>query len=204
MGVVTNVGRRKPVTSQLSVCYDLYMEIKQLTEEDLRSAMALVRRVSMQFVSSDTGAEGLEQLKNSTSLKRIKEKIKDGMLLWGAYDKEKIVGVIATKKPSHISLLFVDKKYHRQGIARLLVNVVLKEFDGLEITLNSSPYALEIYKRLGFVQTGDEFVKNGLRMTPMKYGKVGLPNCNGSANCIVGKLPMCYYSTMENISRKIR
>lgn len=38
-----------------------------------------------------------------------------------------------------------------------------------EITVNSSPYAVKIYKHLGFVPTAEEQTVNGIRFTPMKY-----------------------------------
>ncbi|WP_347567129.1 GNAT family N-acetyltransferase [Alistipes finegoldii] len=37
------------------------------------------------------------------------------------------------------------------------------------ITVNSSPYAVEIYRRLGFTATDAERVTDGIRFTPMTY-----------------------------------
>ena len=36
-------------------------------------------------------------------------------------------------------------------------------------TVNSSPYAVEVYRHLGFVPTDDEKSVDGLRFTPMQY-----------------------------------
>jgi len=36
------------------------------------------------------------------------------------------------------------------------------------MTVNSSPYAVPIYHKLGFKDTGSEQVVNGLRFTPME------------------------------------
>lgn len=38
-----------------------------------------------------------------------------------------------------------------------------------ELTLNSSPYGLPFYRRLGFVPQSGEQEKDGIRFTPMKY-----------------------------------
>jgi|GEM_PF-2894443 len=92
--------------------------------------------------------------------------------IWGLYDQETLAGVIASRGPSHISLLFVRKEYHRRGIARALLAVAEEScrLSGRsEITVNSSPYAVEVYHRLGFVDTDKEKVMNGIRFTPMKY-----------------------------------
>jgi predicted GNAT family N-acyltransferase len=39
----------------------------------------------------------------------------------------------------------------------------------LEISVNSSLYAVEAYERLGFVATDTEQQKNGIRFVPMKH-----------------------------------
>lgn len=37
------------------------------------------------------------------------------------------------------------------------------------ITVNASPYAIEAYHHLGFVDTAKEQTVNGIRFTPMSY-----------------------------------
>jgi len=37
------------------------------------------------------------------------------------------------------------------------------------MTVNSSLYAVEIYRRLGFVDTNTEQIVNGIRFIPMKH-----------------------------------
>lgn len=44
------------------------------------------------------------------------------------------------------------------------IRKILKE----DFTVNSSPYAHEVYKHLGFVDTDKEQCVNGLRFYPMK------------------------------------
>ena len=39
----------------------------------------------------------------------------------------------------------------------------------MELTLNSSPYGLPFYLRLGFFPLSEEQEINGIRFTPMKY-----------------------------------
>ena len=69
--------------------------------------------------------------------------------------------------------MFVDKDYHRQGIARQLFDTVISELtinpDNKEITVNSSPYAVVVYKHLGFIKTAEQQEKNGMLFVPMKY-----------------------------------
>ena len=90
--------------------------------------------------------------------------------MYGAFDKDRLVGVIATREQgTHIALFFVDGEYHRKGIGRKLFERVLQDNKVNYMTVNSSPYAVPVYKKLGFEQTDFEHEKNGLRFTPMKY-----------------------------------
>ncbi len=92
-------------------------------------------------------------------------------LLWfGAYIEHALVGIIATRNnDSHIALFFVKENYHNQGIGRKLFNTLLSDTSAQSITVNSSPYAVEIYTRLGFHKTQDEQLTDGIRYTPMLY-----------------------------------
>ena len=88
---------------------------------------------------------------------------------YGAFDESnKLLGVIATRQSNHIALFFVEGKYHKQGIGRKLYNMVESLNNSGFFTVNSSPYAHEIYKHLGFFDTDLEQCINGLRFYPMK------------------------------------
>ena len=93
--------------------------------------------------------------------------------MWGYYYENEIAGVISTRDVSHISLLFVDKKYHKKGIAKALFSELLTELkknpDVKKITVNSSPYAVEVYKKLGFKQTDEKQEKDGIIFIPMEF-----------------------------------
>ena len=83
-----------------------------------------------------------------------------------------LMGMRSSK--THINLVFTRKEYHRRGIARAifryLLSDLLAENPALEeITLNSSPYGLPFYLKIGFIPLGDEREINGIRFTPMKY-----------------------------------
>ena len=134
----------------------------------------LVWRVFEEFEAPDYSAEGVREFKAFIATEAVKQRMcNNELLLWGYFDDEKIVGMIATRPPCHIALLFVEKEYHRRGIARSLYNTVLAFYNTNtpcpEITVNSSPYATKIYGRLGFVPTNTEQTVNGLRFTPMKH-----------------------------------
>lgn len=123
-------------------------------------------------MAPDYSDEGIAEFYKVLDIEAVTDKIISGEhKIWGYFKDNTLVGVIRTRAPSHISLFFVDKKYQRQGIATGLLNTVedyyKKQKQG-EITVYSSPYAVEIYKRLGFKVTGAEAEHNGIRSTPMK------------------------------------
>ena len=68
-----------------------------------------------------------------------------------------------------ICFFFVDGQYHRKGIGTKMFDHLLKTYKGNIITVNSSPYGLGFYKKLGFVPTEEEKTINGIRFTPMIY-----------------------------------
>jgi GNAT superfamily N-acetyltransferase len=85
------------------------------------------------------------------------------LIFYGAFDGETLVGIIATRNAgNHIALFFVDGKYHRQGIGRELFKEVLRDNTTGEITVHSSPYAVEVYRHLGFIALDRERVTDGI------------------------------------------
>lgn len=146
--------------------------IEEITIDNVESALSLIWNVFNEFESSDYLEEGIKTFKDFIEYNNIKEMMEKGILrIWGCYDDEKIIGVLAAKNINHISMLFVDKEYHRKGIARKLLEtliLVCKSVDKEEITVNSSPYAVSIYHKLGFADKGTEQTIDGIRFTPMK------------------------------------
>jgi GNAT superfamily N-acetyltransferase len=137
-------------------------------------ALDLVWRVFSRFEAPEYTLEGIGEFKAYIELDVVKEKISAGTLkFWGCFFEDAVVGVIAMRPPCHVSLLFVDAGHQRQGIARALFDTALESYQEqrrpMEVTVNSSPFAVDIYRRLGFIPTDTEQELNGIRYTPMKY-----------------------------------
>lgn len=58
------------------------------------------------------------------------------------------------------------KKIERAQI-RETIDLICTTF--FAITVNSSPYAVPVYHKLGFVDMDVEQISDGMRYTPMKY-----------------------------------
>lgn len=149
------------------------MEIVKLKEQDLRKAVDLVKSVFIEFEAPYFSQKGIVEFEKFISYSKILDKfLINELILWGYFIDDKLVGVIALRNKNHISLLFVDKKYHRQKIATKLFFVVeqlCKKSNEKYISVNSSPYALYFYKYLGFIPTEEEKEVNGIRFIPMIY-----------------------------------
>ena len=149
-------------------------QIRSAYREDWEEAMSLAWRTFLQFEADDYSPEGVKNFENfitDTTLYR--------MFVMGAYqmfvalDGEKIVGMITLRDMTHISLLFVDEKYHRQGIGRALMqyleNYLLTEMQVSRVTVNASPYGVDFYHRLGFRDLHPEQRRDGIIYTPMEF-----------------------------------
>lgn len=150
------------------------MDIIKLNEKNIKEALDLIWSVFQEFEAPIYSKEGIEEFKRFIEYDSIIEKFDKGELhFWGYMANGRLKGVIATRDINHICMLFVNKKYHKQGIARSLFDSVKYECTSQhninKITVNSSPYALEVYHHLGFFDTDTEQVVNGIRFTPMSY-----------------------------------
>jgi GNAT superfamily N-acetyltransferase len=156
-------------TDKEAIC----VEIRKLEIGDLRNALDLVWDVFAEFEAPDYSAEGIAEFKKFIAYDSMSKKVSEGeILFWGYFDRGNLAGLIAMRDIGHICLLFVRKEYQLQGIAKELFKTVedmLSREDVPRITVNSSPYAVEIYHRLGFVDLDQEQTINGIRFTPMVY-----------------------------------
>ena len=145
------------------------MEIRRIGPKEREAAVALILRVFMEFEAPDDSPEGVETFQNTVI---YHNGYMDGLVIYGAYEGETLWGVIATRNEgNHIALFFVDGSRHRQGIGRMLFQRVLTNSAANEITVNSSPYAVPVYRRLGFVEAAPEQTTGGMRYVPMIYEK---------------------------------
>lgn len=148
-------------------------EARVLQGADVSAAMDLVRRVFMEFEAPDYSEEGVQEFCDYIEPVQMTARQQKGeVILWGCFEKAgALTGVLAMAPLGHVSLLFVDAQHHRRGMARAMFRQMVQRCEGKckEITVNSSPYAFEAYKKLGFEATGPEQTVNGLRFIPMVF-----------------------------------
>ena len=128
------------------------MEIRQLPANEYDKALDLSLDVFIECGRKDFDEEGLETFKNFIYNKQLVNEL----TFYGAFDGESLIGVIA--KPS----------YHRRGIGKQLFKTAILNQPVSEMTVNSSSYAIPIYRKLGFEPVCEEQVTHGMKYTPMK------------------------------------
>jgi len=150
------------------------MEIIRLKKSDMKNALELIWLVFQEFEAPDYSERGVMTFKDFIFYESIIERIeKEEMFFWGCFMCNKLTGVIAIRGTSHICMLFVKKEKQRQGIAKKLFQTVVEYYKTdariNNITVNSSPYAVEVYHHLGFENISIEQTVDGLRFTSMEY-----------------------------------
>lgn len=116
--------------------------------------------------------EGLQEFLSYANPDALKTRLARNHVVYVASQDETIVGMIELRDYCHVSLLFVDPMHQRKGVGLLLVNEALRLIEThnpevREVTVNSSPNAVEAYKHFGFQVTGELQVKNGIGFVPM-------------------------------------
>lgn len=142
--------------------------------EQWEEAMGLAWKTFLEFEAEDYSLEGIRSFEDfitDTNLKRMFDA--------GAYQmmtvsrNNRMIGMITLRNEMHISLLFVDKNYHRRGIGRALIKCmaayVRNELGKNRLTVNASPYGVPFYHRIGFRDLGPERCQDGILYTPMEY-----------------------------------
>lgn len=140
--------------------------IRKLNIEEIPTALSLVWNVFLQFEAPDYTEEGVAEFRSSV----WNDNYLKMLTFYGAFQNESLVGVLATRSEgNHIALFFVDSEYQNKGIGKALFKSACKNNTTGKITVNSSPFAVPIYRSFGFNDTNTQQEKNGIRFTPMEY-----------------------------------
>lgn len=136
-------------------------------------AMELAFKVFLKFEAKEYGKEGTDKFVQFLTSTEMQKMFRQGLyILFVATVGEDIIGLISLRSGNHISLLFVDENYHRQGIGRALIKTLqdylLKETSFVKMTVHASPYGIPFYERVGFEATDVEQKQEGIIYTPME------------------------------------
>ena len=127
------------------------IEIKKFENVDAQKVSKLIIDIFKE-TNKDISKRGEEFFLKEHSPQNLIAKWKDTFAIL-VLDENKLIGVGRTKKNGWITHCFVDKEYRRKGIGKMIMKKLEKwlvEKNLKEIYLNSSPFALIFYKKLGY------------------------------------------------------
>jgi len=144
------------------------MLIRPIEEAEQLTAIDLIWGTFLEFEAPDYTEEGVQEFKKFIDDEYLFERLE----FFGAFEDDVLKGVIAARNGiEHIALFFVPAQFQRQGIGRAMWQHMLAKSTFDAITVNSSPFAVPIYKRLGFVEIAPQQETNGIIFTLMQYVK---------------------------------
>lgn len=148
--------------------------IRKVDFEELNKAFSLILDTFSEFVAPDYTKEGVDTFRvNFIESEDFKDCFKNGsQIMYGVYSEEKLVGVASISAKNNVSCIFVDKEYHRKGIATMIIKQIiseLKEKQVKKITLKASPYAVPFYHAIGFKDLEKQQEFHGILYTPMEF-----------------------------------
>ena len=133
---------------------------------------ALIRASFDEFIGPDYDAEGIAEFRSFVAPEALAARAGGDHLVRVATADGVLAGMIEVREHNHVALLFIDKAFQHQGLARGLLHAALADAraadaDVERVTVNSSRYGVAAYEKLGFRQTGPERTVNGIVFIPM-------------------------------------
>ena len=150
---------------------DSQIYIEAAKAEDWEEAMELAWRTFQKFEAPEYGEPGTSHFLEFISDQKLYD-----MFLIGEYKvavakcNGKVIGVVTLRSGHHVSLLFVDEHFHKKGIGKKLLSFAQEEFlppMDMRLSVNAAPYAIEFYKKVGFMGDSELQMADGITYLPL-------------------------------------
>lgn len=148
-------------------------EVRWARPEEWSPAIQMIWKSFLKYegdVYTREGVESFFEFITDDDLYRLFLQGKYLMLV--ALDRGRVIGAASVRDHNHLSLLFVDEAYQRQGVGKALMERIcgyLKTEAGERyMSLNAAPGAVNFYRKLGFRVLRPESEHDGIRVTAME------------------------------------
>ncbi|GAB3450250.1 GNAT family N-acetyltransferase [Massilia solisilvae] len=152
------------------------MLIRPLEDADIPAVARLFRAAALEFIVHESPPEGAANFLRENDEEGLRGFVRQGHVYHVALADGELAGFVAVRELTHLFHLFVDKRWHGQGVARRLWEVArraaLDAGNPGFFTVNSSNHALPVYAAWGFVPTAERQFTKGLYYTPMRLEPV--------------------------------
>ena len=145
---------------------------REIKDGEESRACHLVMESFNEFVAPGYSEEGVTEFSKYLNPQFMQWRLANNHFVLVALDKDVLIGIIEVRNDNHISLLFVKKAYHKRGISKKVLEMTITKCrqynaNNAIIEVNSSPFAVPVYEKMGFVKTNTEQIINGIRFIPM-------------------------------------
>ncbi|SEQ60910.1 Ribosomal protein S18 acetylase RimI [Amphritea atlantica] len=145
------------------------MSIRIAVESDVHQIADLVASLS-HFYLDEPGKELPVWFRESITEAAFAVRVSSPEYLNLVYEEGGVLmGYISVKGGSHLYHLFVAQAFQGRGISRLLWLKAKESSQSKRFSLRSSIYAVPVYKRFGFVESGPVGTKDGISFQPMEW-----------------------------------
>lgn len=151
------------------------ISIRAARTKDAAEISALVSQLSREFIVPDYSPFGAATLLGRQTPEAIAACYGGKSIALVAEGHGAIVGVVSLLlEKRHLFHLFVASAFQRRGLGRRLWDAARAEAGPGPITVNSSRLAVPVYRRLGFVDNGPKWEKDGVIAFPMLWREAEL------------------------------
>lgn len=158
------------------------VRVRRATTDDAGPVARLIEPGFLQHIAPTLSIVGRVAFRMYVTEKALRERLAAGAIAWcaEASGEDAVIGYAELRGADghaggsdHLSLLFTAVAYHRQGIARRLLDTIIGHRREVApsagpLTVNASAFALPIYERLGFVRHAAATEEDGIVATPMQ------------------------------------
>jgi GNAT superfamily N-acetyltransferase len=146
------------------------LKYRDMIPGEEQTVLALVLRGFDRFVRPDFSDEGVAEFTRVARSFVVEHP--EGHHVTVAERDGQVVGMIDVRDSSHVSLFFMEPAEQGRGLGRALLTAALAKWSATgaaesAVTVYSSPWAVPVYERLGFLATGPETEHKGIRAVPM-------------------------------------
>ena len=145
------------------------LTVEKLDINDLLVVSQLIEQSFDESVAPTLNDEGIETFKKGLSVESLEKRLNSDNLFMICRNEKEIIGVGEIRDKNHLNLLFVKTRLQKKGIGGKILNELICQIEGNEVTVNSSLNAVGAYEKLGFDKIGLPSEVNGIKYQPMIY-----------------------------------
>jgi len=169
LSTVTGVGVSSAVEKDEPV---QIVEYRAAVSNDAGPISDLILTSQREFCFHEYTLDGQKLMLRVCGREAVRQYLERGDVYFVAEQAGTIIGVAGIWNNHHLAHNFVATQWHRRGISKRLWRLASAECmtrgNPGRFDLRASTYAIPVYKKWGFLQTGPTAMEHGIVSTPME------------------------------------